>query len=74
MGANNPPMGLAFDRRGNQEGEGDVRGAVLNTTEQGAKGGGGKDQTTHLPFCSTSISGIGKESKKECKRERKVIM
>lgn len=50
-------------------------GAVLNTTEQGAKGGGGKDQTTHLPFCSTSISGIGKESKKRVrKRERKVIM
>lgn len=57
-----------------RRGEGDVRGAVLNTTEQGAEGGGGKNQTTHLPFCSTSISGIGKESKKECKRERKVIM
>lgn len=54
-------------------GGGDVRGAVLNTTEQGARGGG-EDQTTHLPFCSTSISGIGKESIKECKRERKVIM
>lgn len=28
MGANNPPMGLAFDRRGNQEGKGgDVRGS-----------------------------------------------
>lgn len=41
MGANNPPMGLAFNRRGNQEvGVGDVRGAVLNTTEQGAGGGG----------------------------------
>lgn len=75
MGANNPPMGLAFNRRGNQEvGVGDVRGAVLNTTEQGAGGGGRGDQTTDLPFCSTSISGIGKESKKECKRERKVIM
>lgn len=70
MGANNPPMGLAFDRRGNQEGEGDVRGAVLNTTEQGAKGGGGKDQTTQLPFCSTSISGIGKESKKKSAKGR----
>lgn len=71
MGANNPPMGLAFDRRGNQEGGGDVRGAVLNTTEQGAGGGGGRDRTTHLPFCSTSISGIGKESKKSAKgRER----
>lgn len=77
VGANNPPMGLAFDRRGNQERRGGRRegGAVLNTTEQGAKGGGGKDQTTHLPFCSTSISGIGKESKKRVrKRERKVIM
>lgn len=70
MGANNPPMGLAFDRRGNQEG-GDVREAVLNTTEQGAEGGGGKDQTTHLPFCSTSISGIGKESKKRVQKGEK---
>lgn len=71
MGANNPPMGLATDRRGNQEGGGDVRGAVLNTTEQGARGGGvGEDQTTHLPFCSTSISGIGKESKKRVQKGR----
>lgn len=81
MGANNPPMGLAFNGRGNQEGGvgwgcwggergGDVRGAVLNTTEQGARGGGGKDQTTHLPFCSTSISGIGKESKKRVQKGR----
>lgn len=69
IGAYNPPMGLGFDRRGNQGG-GDVRGAVLNTTEQGA-GGGVKDQTTHLPFCSTSISGIGKESKKRVQKGEK---
>lgn len=51
------------------------RREVLNTTEQGARvggvGGGGVCQTTQLPFCSTSISGIGKESKRSAKGKRK---
>lgn len=51
------------------------RREVLNTTEQGARGeeggGGGGCQTTQLPFCSTSISGIGKESKRSAKGKRK---
>lgn len=47
------------------------RREVLNTTEQGARGGEGGNQTTHLPFCSTSISGIGKESKKRVQKGEK---
>lgn len=73
MGANNPPMGKAFDRRGNQGGK-ETWGELYSTPQNKEPEGGEGDQTTHLPFCSTSISGIGKESKKECKRERKVIM
>lgn len=38
--------------------------------ERGGGGGGGGDQTTHLPFCSTSISGIGKESKRRVQKGR----
>lgn len=72
MGANNPPMGLAFDRRGNQVGGGDVRGAVLNTTEQGARGrGGGRTRPLIYLFAPLLFQALEKKAKKSARgRER----
>lgn len=74
MDANNPPTGLAFDRRGNRGRGGDVRGAVLNTTEQGAEGGGGGTRPLIYLFAPLLFQALEKKAKKKCKRERKVIM
>ena len=40
----------------------------------GGGGEGGEGQTTHLPFCSTSILGIGKESKKKSAQGREKVI
>lgn len=72
MGANNPPMGLAFDRRGNQEGEGDVRGAVLNTTEQGARGGKGGTRPLIYLFAPLLFQALEKKAKKSAKRRERL--
>ena len=56
MGANNPPMGLAFDGRGNQEGEGGETWGELYSTPQnkelkeGGGWGGGGDQNHSFTF------------------------
>lgn len=66
--ANNPPMGLAFDRRGNQGG-GDVRGAVLNTTEQGA-GGGERTRPLIYLFAPLLFQALEKKAKRVQKGEK----
>lgn len=74
MGANNPPMGLALNRSGNQEGRGgDVRGAVLNTTEQGARGGERGTRPLIYLFAPLLFQALEKKARKSAKRKREVI-
>lgn len=66
-------FGAGVLTRGNQEG-GDKREGCIEHHITGSWGrvglGQREDWTTHLPFCSTSILGIGKERKQKRKSAR----
>lgn len=47
---------------------------VLNTTEQGARGGREGTRPLIYLFAPLLFQALEKKAKKECKRERKVIM
>lgn len=72
MGANNPPMGLAFDRRGNQE-KGEQTWGELYSTPQNKepKEGEGRTRPLIYLFAPLLFQALEKKAKKSAKgRER----